>query len=147
MKWLVIFLSSFLLMFSCKSKQVVKKSEGKACVGIRMDADEYMAADNSGIKILEASIDGNCLHIRYEIKDACESSDLDLHWDYRVKKSLPPEASLRLNKTGDYSCGLKVSANKSFDLKELMNPAYKGKIYLRLAPYQEKILFEYGTQQ
>jgi len=134
------------LLLSCSGAKMVKDSTMK-CFPLKMDGDQYREAKADGIKITEINIEGSCMTINYELKNACEETDLDLHWDYRVKKSMPPQATLKLNLSGKLGCGVSLSGKKKFDLKELTNPAYKGKIYLWIPPYEEKVLFEYAAQQ
>ncbi len=141
-----IWILGLVILGSCSGAKMVKDST-KKCFPLRMDRDEYAAADYGNIKIRDIQIEGKCLTIAYELKNACEDSDIDLHWDYRVKKSLPPQASLRINQTGKRNCDLQLKGKKKFDLNELTNPAYKGKIFLTIPPHEEKFLFEYQVQQ
>jgi hypothetical protein len=134
-----------LVLGSCSGSKIVKDNTDK-CFPMRMDGDEYKMAKTTGLKIINMQIDNGCLIIEYQMKNACKNTDFDLHWDYRVKKSLPPQATLKLNQTGDNDCGLTLKGKKKFDLKELTNPAFKGKIYLSVPPSTEKILFEFKTQ-
>lgn len=142
----LIWFLGLVILGSCSGSKMVKDSTGK-CFPLRMDGDEYAVADYGGVKIKDILIEGTCLTILYEIKNACEDSDIDLHWDYRVKKSLPPQATLRINQTGKKGCETQIKGKKKFDLKELTNPAYKGKIFLTIPPHEEKFLFEYQVQQ
>ncbi|HAS36114.1 MAG TPA: hypothetical protein DCS15_06475 [Flavobacteriales bacterium] len=132
-------LSCILFLNSCK----VNKDVVDQCLGLRLDQQEFIEAKIDLVKIKSAEIQDDCLKLRFTVQGACDADGISMHWDYRVKKSKPAIARLKLAYAGKSDCPNKTEYSRNFELKELKNPAYKGKVLIKVNDWAENLEFTY----
>ncbi len=124
---------------SCKAnKDVVDQ-----CFGLRLDQQEFVDAKVDLVKIKSVEIKDGCIMLRFTIDKACDLEKISMHWDYRVKKSKPGQVKLKLAYSGKADCQSNTEYGRRYELKELMNPAYKGKLLLKVNDWPETLELNY----
>ncbi len=129
----------FVVVVSCKTIEDVQTN----CINTRYDLTEYQAAPWEGIEIKSAEIIDDCLQLKFTAKGACRDTKFQLYWDYRVKKSMPPIAKVKLGYSGELSCSEKRVFTRRYNIKEFKNPAYKGQVRIQVNDYVEKVVLTY----
>jgi hypothetical protein len=128
-----------IILLGCK----ITKDVSEECMALRLDQLEYTSAKTDRVLIKSAEVDGDCLRVRFVVEGACDPKSIRAHWDYRVKKSKPPIAKIKVSYTGKTNCSSKTEFTRSFNLKEMMNPAYDGKVLIQVNDYSEKLELNY----
>jgi len=139
-----------LVFTQCKNKEkaVIETVEVGECQPMNMDREAYAASySDTSYTVLNAKVVDGCLGVHLIYDQQCENEKVELLWDYRIMKSLPPQAPLRIRIQQEEPCKASKKAMKKtwfwFELSELRSPIYGGEIILRVNGYQEPISFKY----
>lgn len=134
------------LLFGCKGKESVPTSEKTAsststCTSIDQIEGSY-PSEMDGVQIQEQKIEGNCLVLQVSYH-GCKDMGFKLLWNNMVKKSLPAQTSLFLQKIekGGH-CHEDNQRELRFDLSSFRSKTYGGRIFLSINN-EEGILYEY----
>ncbi|MCB0479809.1 MAG: hypothetical protein KDC83_00165 [Flavobacteriales bacterium] len=136
-----------LTICSCKGNEPTVKDQKAAtstpsCSPIKVIEGAYPSVKGNGMTINSQKIENNCLVLNVSYH-GCKDITFNLLWNKMVKKSMPAQTSLYLEKietTGH--CHEDNQTELRFDLNALNSKTYGGKISLDVNG-GEGILFEF----
>ena len=139
----------------CKNKETVSKTvqppKPVMCAAMNMDREAYLAAfEDTAYTVLNAFIQDDCIGVQLLYDQECSNDRIELLWDYRMMKSLPPQAPFRLKIVRGKPCQeSKTSMRKHwfwFSLNELSSPAYGGRVVIRINGYDKSLEYNYAQE-
>ncbi len=138
----LIGLISCLFAVACKNSSKAISSD-QTCKSLTVVTPDVTLTPAAGVTIEKAVLKGDCLtlKLRYE---GCEKTSYALYHNGRVKKSLPPQLTLVLQKDEEYCDAVsEMESEVCYNLDPLKSASEGGKIVVKVHSYSDAIIYEY----
>ncbi|MFK5856693.1 MAG: hypothetical protein QM503_11225 [Bacteroidota bacterium] len=145
MRYLIVIATLIIFLSSCNvSKKIEKQADTSADICESMTYNsmpvDKIATDYYSIDTI--FIVDNCLNIWVSYSGGCGNSDFILYYTDRIKESMPPKTTLRLQLTDDDPCRAIVQQKLFYNLSYFEDYAEKNGILFKLAGSEKSILYK-----
>ncbi len=131
------------LLVGCKNSSSSQETDKGTCKQMLVVTPDISPEVDPTLKVKALSLKKNCLTLRVGYA-ACAGFDLDLVFNGRAKKSLPPQVDLVLSNKGE-PCDIAQAVEQEFcfDISKLQALSDNGKVVVRIQGYDESVVYSY----
>ncbi|NBC06767.1 MAG: hypothetical protein GVY26_06190 [Bacteroidetes bacterium] len=121
MKNLLFFVLIFSLTLSCEKQNTSCSCEDPApCDALALlDNSAYQNGSDDPYFLREASIEGDCLYLRFQYGGGCKEVDFDLVGAFQLGETAPLTRFVRVALDDDDNCEALITEEVTFNLKPL----------------------------